>query len=145
MSNNINNLPNKRHGLSQNYASNINAGNIECYSKFSGHLTAINIHKGYKLTIHTILGDKINCIFDKELLPIIKPLLGENVHIKGIAKYKAGKNIPHQIRIKDVDGIEHHQEPAQKVTLKDLYGIAPGITKGKGAVVFIREIRDELE
>ncbi len=112
--------------------------NSVCYSKYSGRLTSINIHHRHRFVIHTVIGDRITCFFDKELFPEVKELLGEYVHVMGLAKYKRDDCIPSEIK---VQRIEKHQEPNEKVSLKDLYGLAPGITKGKGAVAFVREMR----
>lgn len=126
----------------KSYQDKMNGNNLKAHSKISGRLIAVNLYEGYKFAIHTLLGDKISCIFDEELLEKTKELLGKNVHVMGLSEYKRGATIPHKMI---VNNIEEHKEPKERVSFKDLYGLAPGITKGKGAVAFIREIRDAEE
>lgn len=135
-------LSKNHYSTCKEYKENNREENPKDHIKISGRLIELNIHEGYKMAIYTVLGDKIICIFDEELLPKMIELIGKHVRIFGLAEYKGGRGIPYKMHVQD---IEWHKDPEKRVSLKDLRGIAPGITKGKGAVAFVREMRDAKE
>ena len=113
---------------------------LKCDSAFFGTLTATDIHRGHQFTIHNLLGEKINCSFDKnkELLKKAKKHLGKKVHIYGVAHYVGGNPIPKEVKVNNID---EYRPPKKEVKFLDVYGMAPNATGGKSALDFLGNMR----
>ena len=126
--------------MTQDTSISTTQGDIKCDSAFFGTLTAIDIHQGYQFTIHNLLGEKINCSFDKnkELLKKAKKHLGKKVHIYGVAHYVGGNPIPKEVKVNNID---EYRPPKKEVKFLDIYGMAPNATSGKSALDFLGNMR----
>lgn len=114
-------------------------------STIDGDLEEINVHnKTYTFKIYNagVHGKVISCQFPPELLDEAQKALGHGVFISGDFHYKAGDNTPYKIEVSKIELLPPEEDLP---SLRDLEGIAPGLTGGKSSVEFVREQRNEWD
>lgn len=109
---------------------------------FRGMLDAINVHNQVNVfRIYPEVGPKkIICHFPADLKEQAIRAVGKRVEIRGIFKYKANAQYPHEADVKNMDVFDPNEELP---SFMDIFGIDPGMTGGLSSEDFIRKIRNE--
>lgn len=110
-------------------------------STIDGDLEEINAHKTphtFKIYNAGAHRKTIICEFPPELLDEARAALKNGVFVSGDFHYNVGDLYPYKIK---VDKIEKLPPADNLPSLKDLKGIAPGLTGGKDPVQFVRDSR----
>jgi hypothetical protein len=106
----------------------------------SGTLEKLNLHNTTRFDIFPTAGpNQIACDFKPQLRSQVVKAVDKYVTVFGKLRYKRLEDFPYAI---DAESIEVMPPENDLPTLFDIKGIAPDLTQGKGAMVFLEEIRD---
>lgn len=114
-------------------------------STIDGKLEQINVCNGantFKIYVSIPTVSSIACKFPQTLLKEVKNSLGRFVSVSGRCLYRPDAVLPYQIEVQAMEVLPVSEELP---SLRDLCGIAPGLTKGKTPEQFVREKRDQWD
>lgn len=112
----------------------------EDYGSVEGALEVVNLHGGYQCNVYdTLTNRKIQCSFRREDLDKVREALGRRVLVIGLVRYNRHGDI---LAIKAED-ITILPQATDLPTVDEILGIAPDLTGGVPADVYIRRLRDE--
>ena len=114
-------------------------GDQEVVSTVEGSLDAVIGHDQFTFWLWDALHRRrVICTADPGLEPAVKQGLFERVRVHGLVRFdRSGR--PTRVR---VESIQVLARGARRPTVDDLYGLAPNLTGGLPAHVWVRQIRD---
>ena len=113
-----------------------------CISSVEGKLEKIDIRSKNAFTIYRDLPNcpPLQCNFPPELLEQVGRAIGRYVSVSGECVYAENANFPSRITVHEMKLLPDEKE---RVKLRDLQGVAPGLTGGLSSVEYVRRQRDE--
>jgi hypothetical protein len=106
---------------------------------FTGYLDAVNVHADPVFYLYPVVGPlRITCVFAPTMIEEVRQSLRRYCTVYGLTEYVEGTPFPYRIVVERIAA--HPAKPTTSIL--DLYGIAPDLTRGKPAEVYIRAIRD---
>lgn len=107
----------------------------------SGILEALNIHGAQnRFTIYPVAGNKIDCIFPKNLIQEAIKIVNRYIQVNGMVKYKKATGLPYEV---SVENYEVFPEENELPILDDIRGMSPDAIGDLNPEEFIRRIRDK--
>lgn len=114
----------------------------ELVGSVAGYVDAVNVHKEPVFYLYPTVGPRVSCRFDRRMLDDVRGALKQYTTVYGLLGYAEGSAFPvHAI----VERVEVNPPIAALPTLRSLWGIARGMTRGLGAVAHVRQLRDATE
>lgn len=111
---------------------------------FAGYVDAVNVHSESVFYLYPPFGPaRLPCSFDRHfLLDDVRSSLKRFTRVEGLLEFVEGSPFPTKVYAERLS----ISPPAKDLpTLRSLWGSSKGITGGKGAVAFVRGIRDAHE
>lgn len=114
-------------------------------STIDGKLEQVDVHNKantFKIYVSIPIVSSIVCKFPQVLLEDVRDSLGRSVSVSGLCLYRPDAVLPCQIEVQTMEVMPANEELP---SLSDLYGIAPGVTRGKTPEQFVRDGRDQWD
>lgn len=107
----------------------------------SGFVHGLNVHNRNEFFLYPpIPGFRIVCSFPEEMFEVVRTAIKRNVTVAGTLYHHPDRPFPDRVQVKE---IEIHPPDNELPKLRDLRGLLHGCTGGRGAVDFVRALRDE--